>query len=356
MTIGTVERASTSRWDAMAGVGSSTARVVPRVTRRHLQIALGVLWLLDGLLQLQPFMFSRRFASQVILPAAAGQPGWVAWPVRHAAAAIGAHAVAADVAFALVQLALGAAFLWRRSVRLAVVASVVWAAGVWFLGEGLGGLAGGTSSMLTGAPGAVALYAVVGLAAWPVAPRADGTGVPAGGVPVAPWFPVAWAAVWLDLALVSVLPANRSVGAVRSQVDGSAGPLPSWLAQLDRWCGTGVGHLGTWAVVLLVTCPAVIGLLGLGSVRSRRVAAWAGIGLALVVWAVGQSFGSLVSGSATDPNSGPLLVLCGVALLGVGRPTLRGGNPADRPGVGSGEGQPPGGQAPVVGVEGAAPR
>jgi hypothetical protein len=44
----------------------------PRVTRRGIQLALGLLWILDGLLQFQPDMFSRRFATQVIAPAGAG--------------------------------------------------------------------------------------------------------------------------------------------------------------------------------------------------------------------------------------------------------------------------------------------
>jgi hypothetical protein len=289
-----------------------------RVTRRHLQVALGVLWLLDGVLQLQPFMFSSRFADQVIAPVAAGQPAWVAWPVRHAASVIGAHPVPANLGFALVQLALGVAFLIPRTVRPAVVGSVVWAVSVWYLGEGLGGLAGGTASLLAGAPGAVALYALLALAAWP------GVGTAAGhrrSVPT--WFPVAWAVVWLDLALVALLPANRSAGAVRDQVVANSGQVPGWLAHVDHRTAAGVGHLGIWAPVLLAVVPAVIGLLGLGPVRQRRVAAGAGIGLALAAWGVGQGLGLLVSGSATDPNTGPLLALCGVALLGVVAPGQR---------------------------------
>jgi hypothetical protein len=322
-TVGTVGSIGTQRSTVSGQVGERVPNVVApgRDTRRHLQVALGILWLLDGLLQLQPFMLSRRFATQVIAPAASGQPAWVAWPVHQAAATIGAHAVVADLLFAFVQLVLGIGFLHRRSVRVTVVASVVWAAGVWFFGEGLGGLAGGTSSLLSGAPGAVALYAVLALAAWPGGAHRDGGQTAEGPRPVPSWFPVAWAAIWLDLALVALLPANRSVGAVRSQVDGSAGPLPGWLSHVDRAVGAGVGHAGIWTIVLLAAGPAAIGLLGLGTVRQRRAAAWCGIGLASAAWVVGQSFGLLFSGSATDPNTGPLLALCGVALLGVLHPS-----------------------------------
>ena len=42
--------------------------------RRRLQIALGLLWLLDAALQFQPYMFSRAFATDVLAASAAGSP------------------------------------------------------------------------------------------------------------------------------------------------------------------------------------------------------------------------------------------------------------------------------------------
>ncbi len=49
------------------------------VTRRVLQYTLGALWLLDGALQLQSYMFTKGFANQIIAPAAAGQPALCRW-------------------------------------------------------------------------------------------------------------------------------------------------------------------------------------------------------------------------------------------------------------------------------------
>jgi hypothetical protein len=40
-----------------------------------------------------------------------------------------------------------------------------------------------------------------------------------------------------------------------------------------------------------------------------------------VSWVVGQNFGFLASGTATDPNTGPLLALAGVSLLGIRTPS-----------------------------------
>src|SRR5664280_74449 len=59
---------ATRRWGAVPGIGLS---------RRGIQIALAMFWLLDGVLQLQPMMLSPRFAAQILAPTADGQPGWV---------------------------------------------------------------------------------------------------------------------------------------------------------------------------------------------------------------------------------------------------------------------------------------
>src|SRR4051812_2026423 len=72
--------------------------------RRHLQVALGLLWLLDGVLQAQHFTFTRGFATQVIAPAGHGQPGFVADPIHWASTVIAAHPVAWNVPFAAIQL------------------------------------------------------------------------------------------------------------------------------------------------------------------------------------------------------------------------------------------------------------
>jgi hypothetical protein len=53
--------------------------------QRRLQAALGAAWLIDGALQLQPFMFSRGFVTQILEPTARGQPAIVARVIKAAA-------------------------------------------------------------------------------------------------------------------------------------------------------------------------------------------------------------------------------------------------------------------------------
>jgi hypothetical protein len=64
------------------------------------------------------------------------------------------HPALFNALFATIQLALAAGLLWRRTTRLALAGSLVWTLGVWWLGEGLGGLLTGTAHPVTGAPGA----------------------------------------------------------------------------------------------------------------------------------------------------------------------------------------------------------
>jgi hypothetical protein len=238
-------------------------------TRRRLQLVLGGLWLLDGLLQLQPFMFGSGFARDVLDPAAAGQPRVVGGLVHASAAVVLWHPVVLNSAFALCQLALGVGLLWRPSSRLALGASVVWALGVWAFGEGVGGVLSG-AGLADGAPGAALLYAVLACAAWPAA---DGDA----DIPPARWLAGVWAVMWVGFAIVELR-------------QGVAG-LP------------------------LASAEVVIGACGVTTSWWRVAAASAGAGVAIWVWVTTQSFGGLATGQATDPGTAPLIAVFAVALV-----------------------------------------
>jgi hypothetical protein len=275
------------------------------ITRRDLQVALGVLWLLDGVLQAQPFMFTREFATQLVAPVGQGQPGFVSGPVHWVSTVIAAHPVAWNVPFAAIQLLLGVGLLVPRTARVTLAASIVWALGVWYLAEGLSGLASGHASLISGAPGSALLYAVLAAAAWP---RRD-----ASREAPARWLPYAWAVLWLGAALYQALPGQNTGAAVGSAV--SAGP--AWLG-LDQPVGTWVTRHGVLVVLVLVAAQALIGLGALAR-RTRTAAVACGLALTVAFWVLGQDLGQISSGQATDPNSGPLVALMAIALIaGVG--------------------------------------
>ena len=80
---------------------------------------------------------------------------------------VGPHVAVWNTFFALIQVAIGAGLLFRRTVRPALAVSFFWAFGVWFFGEGLGLIFTGSASALTGAPGSVFMYGLIGMMAWP---------------------------------------------------------------------------------------------------------------------------------------------------------------------------------------------
>jgi hypothetical protein len=275
-----------------------------RVTRRSLQVVLGLFWLLDGGLQFQPFMLRTSFARDVLAPVGDGQPQFVAGPVHWAANLIAAHPVAWDVPFASIQVLLGLGMLVPRTARLALAASLPWALGVWFFGEGLSGLASGNASLITGAPGSVVIYGVLALAAWPRRGRSD-------ALP-ARWLPLVWAAFWIGAAVLQALPMNNTGADVSSTLLAFGGPsrLASFQASLAGW----VSHHGLGAVVVLVAGEALIGLAAL-SRRTVAVSAAVGLLALLAIWVIGQDFGQLYTGQATDPNTALVATVMAGALL-----------------------------------------
>jgi len=283
-------------------LASAASRV--RITRRTLQIVLGLFWVIDGALQLQPFMLRTSFAKQVLAPVGDGQPHFVAGPVQWVANIVAAHPVAWDVPFGVIQLLLGVGMLVPRTARLALAASLPWAVGVWFFGEGLSGLASGNASLISGAPGSVVIYGVLALAAWPRRGRSDSA--------PARWLPYAWAVLWLGAAVYQVLPMNNSGADLAGQI--TTFPGPSWLASAQNSLAGWVTHHGVAAVVVVAAAEALIGLTAL-SRRTLSLSAIVGLVALLAIWVIGQDFGQLYSGQATDPNTGLIGIVVAVGLL-----------------------------------------
>ena len=91
--------------------------------QRRLQVALGLLWLADGALQLQPLMFSRSFVTQIIAPNAVGQPGLIAAPVMFIAHLIEPRVALFNALAASVQLLIGVGLIYRPTLKVALLAS-----------------------------------------------------------------------------------------------------------------------------------------------------------------------------------------------------------------------------------------
>jgi len=311
-------------------VNAVTARCPRPITARTIQIGLGAIWIGDGLLQLQPKLFGQAFVTGVLDPVAQGQPGFVAWPLTHMAHLIALHPAAWNAAFAAVQLLLGLGLLVKETVKPALILSVVWALAVWGLGEGFGMLFAGMASPLTGAPGAVVLYAVIGVLVWPWRSRAPALraaafgGRRAAAVGEGPLGErggrAVWAVLWTLMASLWLLPANRAAGASSRAVAGAASGEPGWLAGPQGALAHALSGHGAEVAVVLAVASAVIGL---GPLLTRRATPFlvAGAALSLDYWVFGQSLGGVLTGLGTDPNAAPLFILLAVALFPNTAPT-----------------------------------
>jgi len=285
--------------------------------RRGLQIALGLIWLLDAALQYQPYMFTRAFGREVIAPTAEGSPAFIAGPVSWAARLIAQHPAAWNAGFATIQLLLAVGLLWRPTVRLALAASVAWALGVWWLGEGAGGMLAGGASPLTGAPGAALLYVPLALVLWPGRQDRDLDASPGASVatagPLGAVAPrVVWALLWAGLGYLALQPANRAAGSVSAMLTDMKDGEPGWVAAMDNALARALaGHGTAVAVVLAILCTAAVLAIALPP-RLMRIGVIAAALAGTLIW-VAQDFGEVFTGQGTDPNSGLLLIVLAAA-------------------------------------------
>jgi hypothetical protein len=274
--------------------------------RRTVQSVLGLIWLLDGALQLQSFMYGRGFI-QSLTANAAGQPAWLASSVNWGAATIQSHQLVYNTLAALIQVAIGIGLLSRPTVKSALALSFVWALVVWWFGEAFGMLFMNMAQPLSGAPGAVFLYALTGAIAWP-------NGRP-GGLLGVRGARIAWASLWLVMAWLWLLAPSSGAGAVTNMINAAPSGM-SWLSSLQDGFASAASGNGLVIALVLAGASAVIGVGVAANWRARQLLALS-IVLNLIYWVVGQGFGGIFQGGATDPNAGPLFVLLAVALYGL---------------------------------------
>jgi hypothetical protein len=291
------------------GPGGLARRWAALDTRRRLQLSLAALWLIDALLQVQTFMFSKAFG-QTLAATAPGNPAIIADPITWSARLIEAHPTWTNAAFASAQLFLALGIAWRPTVKLALAASVAWALGVWWIGEGFGGVLNGTADPVSGAPGAVILYALLAVLLWPTdRPGPFEAARPFGARPAR----LAWLALWGSFAYFAVLGANRAAQGLHSMMAGMAAGEPGWLTSLDRDTASLLAGRGTGVSVVLAVVFAVIAAGIYLPARGARAVVLLAAAVATAIWVVTENFGGILAGSGTDPNSGLLLVLLAAA-------------------------------------------
>jgi hypothetical protein len=307
MTLAEVQQGIPPSATSNPGMADSHDR--PRDLQRTFQMVLATVWLLDAVLQLQPIMFTPgpNGLSGMLSRGAEGNPGWIAHTIMWNASIVDHHPVLSNAPFALIEFLIAFGIVWTRTRKAALTLSILWSLGVWWFGEGLGGIFSGKATPFGGGPGGVLFYAVLAVLLWPSA-RSDEPFVAARTVGVRT-AKIIWVAVWVVLAALSVVGGGRSPQALHDLVARSNPGEPGWLTHIDRFGDALFLHDGTALAILL----AVVCLVVAVGVFLPPLVAKATIFLAIVafglIWVVVQDIGGVLAGGVTDPNAAPLVIL-----------------------------------------------
>jgi hypothetical protein len=257
--------------------------------KRILTISLGVFWIIDGVLQLQPAMFTSAFVNDVLAPNLQNQPGVIAGVVAFGIHVFSINIFWCNLASALIQLLIGVLLIFPfpdSAQQFGLWLSVAWALIVWIFGEGFGALFTGSASFYTGAPGSALLYLILALGLlygfYKNLPRVAGVLLIFGGL--LNLVPMFWRSGMLSMLVMTPTLSGSLAGL------GQQGTIFGNLIAVDALLFFGI---------FLILAP------------NRHVACVAIVFL-LAVWWLGQGWGGVLSfpfGTATDPNSAPLFML-----------------------------------------------
>lgn len=301
-------------WAHIKDTDLETPRVSSAITqdvswgRSLLWWALGGLWILDGLLQLQPAMPNSAFLEMVVAPALQGQPAWLVRVMGWGIQAWSNAPITSDLIAVFVQCGIGVTLWFGRARpwgRWALWASLTWGLVVWIWGEGLGSILTGHPSVVNGDPGSVFFYMVgAGLLFASDDVWLSGR--------VGSW--TRWGVVifWTWGALVQTWPgAGYWSGIGRLFQAAAQNPQPAWLS-------TPMDVVAHWAVSYSVEVNAfLIATMVLLALLWAFRPSWWGTGLVsglwlAAIWWFGQDFGVL-GGVGTDPNGAPVIALLLIA-------------------------------------------
>jgi cytochrome oxidase Cu insertion factor (SCO1/SenC/PrrC family) len=290
------------------------------VGRRVLKVGFGVLWIIDGLLQLQPGM-PLGLATNGLQPAATGSPGWVQSLVGFAVDTWSRHPTEAAASAVWIQLGIGMLLVvaprgrWSRAAGLI---SAGWGMVVWVFGEAFGTLFAPGLTLLFGAPGSALIYVVAG--GLLALPERSWAGQQLGRIITG--------SLGVFLLVMAGLQAWPGRGFWQGTVAGQPGTLAGMVHEMTTTpqphvIASMVSSFGSfdeahgWTVNLFSV--AVMALIGLAFVSGRQVrpALIALFAFGIADWVFIEDFG-VFGGTGTDPNSMlPLLLVATVGYLAV---------------------------------------
>jgi len=307
------------------------------LTKRQLQITLAILWIVDGLFQLQPKMFTRSFVDLAINPSIQSQPVIIANLMHFFGQIFLLNPFIFNLSIFAVQIAIGALILNKKTVKQGLYLSIVWGLFIWIVGEGLGGIFAGQANLIIGAPGSALLYVILAIAALPRKQTNNNlVDYPAY------WLIFVWFLLWSGFGVLQLILKSDSLNTIRLMILDNAHGAPSYIRAIDINASsilTSFIHSkasissihssmmsmnqptyannsnGYWFIVILSLIQVLIAIGVFAKNRLRQVAIYSGIILAFIFWVIGQNFGQYYSGFATDLNTAPLIIILGIAII-----------------------------------------
>ncbi len=229
-----------------------------KVTRRGLEISLGALWVVDGFLQLQPYMFTKDFFLNVLGMASMGTFKLYAELNNQLVRFLLPHFQWFNALFAITQIMIGIGLIWKRSSKAALIASFTWGIAVWLIGEGAGGMFMPGMSMFNGAPGAVLLYAILSIILFPTK-KHEGRSIAEMSWLGERGVLVLWIAIWAGTSLLELQQTNNAPRALSAVLKYQGHIEPGLVSQMDKVASSLVGMYGTLVVFLFMLLQVTIG-------------------------------------------------------------------------------------------------
>ncbi|MGH2510813.1 MAG: hypothetical protein ACRDHZ_25900 [Ktedonobacteraceae bacterium] len=294
------------------------------LSRNMLQRILGALWFIDGLFQLQPQMFTMNMVNTIMKPMLEGQPGLIKPSLQFIVTQATLHLTTVNMLIALTEIFLGLAFLFipARWIKPVVIISILWALLVWYAGEGVGMLLTGQASILTGAPGSVFLYTLLGLLVWPrqqSSEDAQEDGIKTGDMGLLSRKSLRWvlAGFWFFAALLQFQPIWWQPGQLSQAIGGLVGQGGLNTMLLDpvfQQLSNATAAIEIPLNIVLVVAFLVLGIMLL-VVKEEHVRYFliASIVMSVAFWFITEGFGMVLTGLATDTDTGFLLILIALA-------------------------------------------
>jgi cytochrome oxidase Cu insertion factor (SCO1/SenC/PrrC family) len=281
--------------------------------RTYLRWAFGLIWLIDGILQFQPSM-PLGLADNVVRPMSVGTPSWLHSLMIHFINTWNSHPVSLAAGVAWFQVGLGLVILVSngRTGRWVAGISALWAAFIWLIGNGAGGIFVHGATILFGWPGASLFYVVAGVWLFVNPTRFHAS------------FSTFTLRLFAILFLVAIvfqsLPAagfwhGGNSNALTTMTTSMTGvDQPHALAWVVRHSGTIAGQMGGGFNIIVILWLAVCAVALWVSVTTRwNWPAYTAVIGCVVFWIIAED-GAFFGGLATDFNSLiPMAVLIGCA-------------------------------------------